>query len=329
MARSLRGFMIAFLIAVVILSIAAIYAVPFLNGLITEIFTGTPVGPADVPNDPNNSDNPGTVLDENDKVSGNTFTVLFIAADESGQYADAVTMMKVDKENKRFMFSPIPTNVILSISGLEIKDDEPITLSSIYYTHGCDYLVEAVSAMTGMYIDYYVSVDQLTFINLIDKLGGVSFHVPYKMTYYWDDAEQKGYYNVANPNGNYEIYLEEGTQVLDGRKSLMLMRFKGYTTGEDGRRIMQLNFLKYLFRQYLTPENLLKSGELYEELSQGITTNLTLGDFVSNAELLFKFSDYEILPTVTFPTGTSQFFEGKEYFLYDEQTVRASYAPYK
>ncbi len=331
MARSLRSFIISFLFSLVVMVIVAVIVVPYLNNLILDVFNGTGVveepekGEENLPPEGEGEDNPaGPVKDDDEekkddeKLNGNTFSVLIVMPDANGKYADSLMLMKVDKERKQFMFSPLPARLVVNMAGAaKNASGEPVTLSSIYGTHGIEYLKNAVSAITGIKVDYYYTLTPNGFVNLIDSLGSIPVNISYDMKH--KDPE----------TDTYDIDLSAGAQNLDGAHALMYITFADYTNGEEGRRTVQTNFIKLALNEYLTAENFNNCEAFFKKLTKSGKTNMKSDAFVTNADLLFKFSSYTIAPTVNFPIISTMVYEDKNYYNYGTQDALNTYANYR
>lgn len=325
MARSLRSFMIAFLFSLVAFAIAAAIIVPFLDTLVVDVFTGGKVienteeknnEKTDEKNNESEGDKPA---DDGQGLTGKTFTVLFIIPDENNKYADTLLLMKVDRERKSFMFSALPPRLKVSVSGSSPSGGEPITLASIYKTHDCKYLASQISSVTGLNVNYYYCITSANFKKLVDSFGGVEVNVPYDM-------------EITDPETKEVLQsLSAGKQMLDGNKALIYTSFNDYVNGDEGRRTVQLNFLKLFLNSILTENNFSDIDGFYAKLFTNIkvNTNINADIFKNNADLLFKFSNYRIAPTVVFPTDESEIIGETEYYSYVIADALEAYKEYK
>ena len=78
--------------------------------------------------------------------------------------------------------------------------------------------VEAVENLTGINIDYYITVKTSALIEIVDAIGGVDFDVPINMDY--DDDTQ-----------DLHIHLKAGQQKINGEKAEQLVRFRHNNNG--------------------------------------------------------------------------------------------------
>jgi hypothetical protein len=136
--------------------------------------------------------------------------------------------------------------------------------------------MSTVEELLGVPIDYYAQIDFEAFIKFIDELGGVKIDVPKKIT--------------IDPLGSSNTYrLKAGRQVLDGRLALAYARAR-HSEGGDFDRAQRQQQVIMAIREKIVDLNMLptlmsRSGALYNELSSGIHTNLTLDQAIRLAWL--------------------------------------------
>jgi len=92
-------------------------------------------------------------------------------------------------------------------------------------------VIDMVEDITGLPVDYYVTLNFKGFREIVDTLGGVEINVPFDMDY--DDPYQ-----------NLHIHLKKGKQVLDGKKAEQFVRYRKATTTGKVMRMGILDGLK-------------------------------------------------------------------------------------
>ncbi len=210
----------------------------------------------------------------------------------------------------------VPSSSHLSI--VSIARDTRVISDGVYerinalYSKGAEKRVASkLTEITGLPVHYYITVDFKGFRKIIDTLGGVEFYVPFNMNY--DD-----------PTQSLNIHLRKGLQMLDGKKSEQLVRYRkgnakgqGYTEGDIGRIKMQQDFMKALLEQKLNISTLPKAEEIFDILKQYVKTNIKITDAAHYIKSAAKVRSDEI-QTLTIP-GSSHLIEGKWYFIYDRE----------
>jgi anionic cell wall polymer biosynthesis LytR-Cps2A-Psr (LCP) family protein len=137
--------------------------------------------------------------------------------------------------------------------------------------------MQTVENFLGVPIDYYAQIDFMAFVKFIDEIGGLDINV-------MDEIR------VARIGSDEESYvLHEGVQNLDGMETLGYARSR-YTGGGDfDRAERQQQVIMAIREQIVTfdmlPTLIAKSPILYQELSSGIRTNLSLQQVIQLAML--------------------------------------------
>ncbi len=183
---------------------------------------------------------------------------------------DTMILFSLDPESRTAGMLSIPRDLWVEIPGFDYnKINTAYRLGEVYNVPGVGpgLAMQTVEELLGMEIDYYAMVDFLAFENFIDELGGVTVDVPKKI--------------VVDPLGksNTEI-LKAGEHLLPGYLALAYARSRN-TSGSDfdraGRQQQVIMAIRdRILSAELLPALIKNSPALYESLSSGISTNLTL-----------------------------------------------------
>ncbi|MBQ8248621.1 MAG: LCP family protein [Clostridia bacterium] len=331
MLSGLRNFMLTFLISALIFGILASLIIGFVldtvdstipagNGITNETAPDGQYNPNHDNNNPSKNNSPDDtdisdlVVDE---IEGETFNILLIGNDYQPELfddydyeekwegegfpdkrnrpwgADMIILLRVDKENRQFIFTSIPRNSRVYVDGAYVQ------LGDTLGTKGLDYLCGKVASMTGLRIDYYASVSVSAIEEAIDAVGTVTYYVPEDMQY-------------SDPLQNLEIDLEKGTTTIDGEKAAQLLRYVGYKNGNTGRMNTTIEFAKAILAKFTNVTYLDKADDLYNAVSKHAETNFTLDDLLNNLDLIFAYSKFETV-TITYP-GSNKVYDGITYF---------------
>ena len=211
--------------------------------------------------------------------------------------ADEILLLFVNGEKNELSICSVPAETRVTDKGV-VK-----TLGSVYGESGIEYLTEKLTGMTGIRIDYYVSVGIPGMKAIIDEIGPITFNVPVDMDY-TDPSE--------GPEG-YEIRLRHGIQRLDGEKALMLLRFNGYHDSGASRRETGVNFLKAVLSKLTTdPAAYAKAGELRETFAEYVDTNFTEFALTEELDVIFRYPDMKIA-SLTYPGSAVKSEDGTYY----------------
>jgi LCP family protein required for cell wall assembly len=132
---------------------------------------------------------------------------------------------------------------------------------------------KTVGNFLGINIDYYAVVEFTTCEEMIDTIGGVCLTIPEKIT--------------VGRTYEHSVELLPGPQCLDGKSTLGYARAR-YTEGGDVDRAARQQQVILAIRDKVVKNFLpliAQSGTLYNQLSGGINTNLSLTDAVRLAML--------------------------------------------
>ena len=132
---------------------------------------------------------------------------------------------------------------------------------------GMDALREAVRSITGVYPQYYCLVKMDGFIEIVDDIGGVQFNVPVDM-----------YHPDSDPDFN--IDLKAGDQLLDGKKALMLVRYRSYKMSDFERMNMQKQFFVTVLQQVKERFGVKNAAKIVTTVADNIKTNMPVEDML-------------------------------------------------
>ena len=149
-----------------------------------------------------------------------------------------------------------------------------------------------VEELLGVPVDYYALVDFSAFIRFIDEIGGVKLDItePIKV----------------DPLGdNNTRTLKPGRQTLTGELALAYARARKTEGGDFDRAQRQqqviLAIRNQMLRPGMLPSLIAKAPILYQEISAGVKTNLTLEQVIRLAWLAQQIKDEDIKRGVIAP----------------------------
>lgn len=171
--------------------------------------------------------------------------------------------------------------------------------------------VATVENLLGTWVDYYVVVDFKGAARVIDRLGGVTIKVPYRMDY--DDPVQ-----------DLHIHLRPGRQHLNGKEAVNFMRYrKNDPLGDVGRTVRQRWLLQEMARQLMASATLDRIPGLVPELWRTVRTNASVADAIRLASW-FRGGGWTVV-SATLP-GNFQTIDGISYWGVDPDRARLAWA---
>ncbi len=221
--------------------------------------------------------------------------------------ADSILLVKIDKEQKKFLFSSIPSNALIN---------RPLnkTLAELYDEKGASYIVEGVYALTGIRADHVAVIGLRDCEKALSKLGSFTYDVPCNMNYV--DLTQ-----------NLEINLKEGVQNLTAKQVMSMLRYNSFETSEYTRERVMTDFAQSIFKKLTSTAYVSQSVSMFTEFVKYFETEFDVSDFADNMDLIFSYPEFSS-EVVTYP-GYEREISGKNVFIVEVQKAVALYADYK
>lgn len=191
-------------------------------------------------------------------------TLMYISYDPASRFLDVMSIPRdtmvslpnlpnVRRINEIFAYEFRHAGRDFNIASMALKSDVETILST--------------GAVQPLQIPYYFTIDYKGFRNLIDAIGGVYVRVTEPMHY--DDNW-----------GKLHIHFEPGLQLLDGKKALEYVRFRG-ESADHGRVLRQQLFVKEVLKRLKNPAILWRVPEYAKLVLSGFHTNVGLWDLFS------------------------------------------------
>jgi len=195
------------------------------------------------------------------KVRKENYYTFVLAGTNDDYNTDTIMLGSVDTEKDIVNVVSIPRDTMIDIPN-NIKK-----INSSYGRNGMDELCYQLQQVTGVYPDYYCLVNMTDFIKVVDVIGGVYFDVPYDM--YHEDADER-----------FNINLSKGYQLLDGKKAIQLVRFRGTSASDFGRMEVQRDFLKAVGKKLVDEFTISQASDIITTVSKSIKTNMPVKDMI-------------------------------------------------
>lgn len=252
-----------------------------------------------------------TVLGEDTTKVEELKPVQFLLVGESQNMTDTIMVCSYDPKTQQAAMLSIPRDTFIGKNQKKATASDKI--NSLYQGQYPEKVMNKVSELIGIDLQYYVVVDTDGLIKLVDAIGGVNFDVPINMKY--DD-----------PSQDLHINLKAGYQLIDGEHAEQLLRFRHNNNGTSypeeygdndyGRMRTQREFIKAAASQTLKASNVLKAGELLDIISKNVKTNMDFTYMKKYIPYAVEFNT-ENLQTGALP-GESEKCNGVWVFLHDE-----------
>ncbi len=195
--------------------------------------------------------------------------------------SDTMILLTLDPQTKIAGILSIPRDLWVAIPGFKHgKINTAYYLGDAYKLPGGGpaLAVKTVEQFLGVPINYYAQIDFGAFVRFIDEIGGVKIDVPAPITI-----------DLLGKGPSTKKRLQPGVQVLPGEWALAYARNRHTENGDFDRAARQQQVIMAIRKQILSfkmlPTLITKAPQLYNELSSGIRTNLSLDDVIRLALL--------------------------------------------
>jgi len=195
-------------------------------------------------------------------------------AGEGPPRTDTMILVSLDPLSRTAGVLSIPRDLWVAIPGFKYgKINTAYQLGEAYKLPGGgpELALKTVEGLLGVPIDYYAQIDFNAFIRFIDDIGGVKLTIaePIRVDPLGDNNSKK---------------LKAGLQTLNGELTLAYARVRKTEGGDFDRSQRQQQVIRALRDRMVEKDNLLnvisKAPVLYQDLSSGIHTNLSLDQVI-------------------------------------------------
>jgi LCP family protein required for cell wall assembly len=198
--------------------------------------------------------------------------------------SDTTILIHVSADRKDAYGVSLPRDAIVDRPDCEVKGEtipgEDATLfNTAFSVGGAQCTIQTVEALTGIYIDHFVTIDFNGFKDMVDAVGGVEVCIPKDV----DDEE-------------HDIHFDAGTQVLTGQDALNYVRERYFlsVTGDIGRMKRQQAFIASMVNKVMSAGTLSRPDRVYSFLdaaTQSIAVDEDLDSIAALYDLVTQFGD--------------------------------------
>lgn len=248
-----------------------------------------------------------------DKISeakeNNKINILVIG--ESGGLSDTLLLCNYDIKTNNVNLLSIPRDTYYPRQGYNHPAQKKI--NAAFGSSGAKGSVKSVEGLTGLAIDYYVTINYKAVERIVDALGGIEFKIPYNMNY--DD-----------PADNLHIHFEKNKVVEKGSDIVKVIRWRknnngngGYTEGDMGRINTQHEIIKLGIEKILGGNIALNIIKLQKPIMDNVKTDMPPDKIIYYLSTLSNVKEENI--TVQTLPGVAKNMEGLSFFVADEKKM--------
>jgi LCP family protein required for cell wall assembly len=212
---------------------------------------------------------------------------------------DTMILFTVDPVNQTAGMISIPRDLWVNIPGFDygrINTAYMLGEGNKLPGGGPQLAADTVEALLGVPVDYYAQIDFSAFIRFIDEIGGIKVQVTERVK--------------VDPLGDDNTkYVSPGLKKMDGALALAYARARKTEGGDFDRALRQQAVVMGIRNRLLQVDNLprliTKAPVLYQELSSGVRTNLTLDQVIRLAWLASQIPEDKITKVAIGPEQVS------------------------
>lgn len=184
--------------------------------------------------------------------------------------SDSLIYLAYDGENKKINMVSLPRDIYTEIYDGDGNVVNQSKINSAYTLNEVDSTIETVANYLDLPIDYYATVNFISFKQIIDSVGGIDVNVPYDI-----NSE------YAKDNSG-TLLIPEGNQHLNGEQALIFSRIrKADDDIQRGNR--QQEVIKATIKSALSINSITKYQEILNAVDGNVETNLTFSNLTSLA----------------------------------------------
>jgi LCP family protein required for cell wall assembly len=220
-------------------------------------------------------------------VAGKPAVAIVIGYDKrkgetSAGRSDTVMLLRADPEKKTLTMLSFPRDLIVEHAGCQGHPPWTGRINEAYAYCGPRGTLTTVKKLTGVPINYMITVNFRAFINIVDELDGVYMDV------------DRRYFNDNSSSGeNYaKIDLKPGYQHLDGQEALDFVRYR-HTDSDLYRVVRQQEFVKAMKQRVSSAWDIFQLPGIVKavteniEVGKGGNKELTGGEVLEYANLAY------------------------------------------
>ena len=213
-------------------------------------------------------------------VAGQPATALVIGYDRRADEgkntpsrSDTLMLIRADPRAETISLLSFPRDLRVEIH-CPGRSTYPDKINAAYSACGASGTLETVRQLTGVKVNYLITVNFRGFRQLVDKLGGV-----------WIDVDRRYFNDRGGPTGYATINLQPGYQRLGGYQTLDFVRFR-HTDSDLYRNARQQLFVRALKDQIRSSFSVTKLPKVIRVLTSNIEVGQGGGQDVSARTVL-------------------------------------------
>ncbi len=207
---------------------------------------------------------------------------------DKGNRSDSMMVLTIDSKNKAIKLSSIERDTYVDIPGHSTEK-----LTHAYAYGGINLLRQVFKINFDLDINKYVVVNFVSFMDIVDALGGVEVNIKEKDIKYLNETINScyGYYN--NKDEKEKKYINQaGVQRLNGYQALAFSRIR-HNDDAFNRDNRQRQVLQSIYKEFLDG-NLKEYNKCFNIILNNVKTNISPMEMIKLAYKVFKINNKNI-----------------------------------
>lgn len=225
---------------------------------------------------------------------GEIYNILLIGSDTREEYdsgrSDTMMLISINRQQKRIVATSFLRDLYVKLPQREYDK-----INAAYAWGGVEMLLDTLEYNFSLHIDKYISVDFLSFVKVVDILGGIDVDVQEDELFWCNQYIHASNLLLGEPE--YSDYLEKADgslQHLSGKQALAYSRFRYVGNGDFTRTERQRKVINIIFDK-MKGINAKTLIELLDSILPMVTTNIPTGEFLELIAILPEMSRYDII----------------------------------
>jgi LCP family protein required for cell wall assembly len=193
--------------------------------------------------------------------------------DSTGSRSDTVMLVRIDPKKDAVTLLSFPRDLVVTHPGCERHPSWTGRINEAYAYCGPKGTLTTVKELTGIPINYMITVNFEAFTKIVDRLDGVYL-----------DVDQR-YFNDVPGAGYPMLDLKPGYQLLNGEDALDFVRHR-HTDSDLYRVVRQQEFVKALKQRVSSAWDIFELPGLVGALTENIEVAKGGGKVISSSEVL-------------------------------------------
>ena len=204
--------------------------------------------------------------------------LLVLGIDKAASFegnTDVMMLVSIDPETQTVFILSIPRDLCLAAC-----DGHPARINEVYKREGLDALKQTLRHVTGLRVDFWMTINFYGVERIIDELGGVRI---------WSNREFDERLVYLDTDEETRLILEPGWNNLNGREAVAYGRSRRYDRQGDFARICrQQQVVRALRGQALSPQLVVNAPGVLTSLDGAFRTDFPVGDVPALGALMVQ-----------------------------------------